>query len=77
MPNALGMLIAQSDLKDIGIHTEMMGDGYLALYQAGKVTNRKKEIDRGKGVFSVGAGSQELYRLLDRNMSFLPHGICQ
>ena len=71
MPNALGMLIAQSDLNDIGIHTEMMGDGYLALYQAGKVTNRKKEIDRGKGVFSVGAGSLELYRLLDRNMSFL------
>ena len=71
MPNALGALIAQSDLKDIGIHTEMMGDGYLALYRAGKVTNRKKEIDRGKGVFSVGAGSQELYQLLDRHMGFL------
>ena len=71
MPNALGALIAQSDLKDIGIHTEMMGDGYLALYRVGKVTNRKKEIDRGKGVFSVGAGSQELYQLLDRHMGFL------
>ncbi len=71
MPNALGSLIAQSDLKDIGIHTEMLSDSYLALCRAGKITNRKKEIDQGKGVFSVGAGSKELYEFLDRNMDLM------
>ena len=52
MPNALGTLIADSDLKDLGMHTELMSDGYLKLYQAGKITNRRKELDKGKGVFS-------------------------
>ena len=30
MPNALGELIADSDLKDLGMHTELCSDGYLA-----------------------------------------------
>ena len=71
MPNALGGLIAESDLKDIGMHTELMSDGYLKLYQSGKITNRKKEIDRGKGVFSICSGSRELYEFLDHNLDIL------
>lgn len=71
MPNALGGLIADSDLKDIGMHTELMSDGYLKLYQAGKLTNRKKPILRGKGVFSICNGSRELYAFLDHNMDIL------
>ena len=71
MPNALGGLIAESDLKDLGMHTELMSDGYLKLYQAGKITNRKKEIDRGKGVFSICSGSRELYEFLDHNLDIL------
>lgn len=70
-PNALGGLIAQSDLKDLGMHTELMSDGYLQLYQAGKITNRKKEINRGKGVFSICSGSKELYEFLDENLDIL------
>ena len=71
MPNALGGLIAESDLKDLGMHTELMSDGYLELYQAGKITNRKKKLNRGKGVFSICSGSRELYEFLDRNMDIL------
>lgn len=67
MPNALGALVAESDLKDIGMHTELMSDGYLTLYKAGKITNMKKEIDRGKGVFSIANGSRELYDFLNEN----------
>lgn len=69
MPNALGALIAESDLKDIGMHTELMSDGYLNLYRAGKITNMKKEIDRGKGVFSIANGSRDLYDFLHENQS--------
>ena len=68
MPNSLGALIADSDLKDLGMHTELMSDGYLKLYQAGKITNLKKEINRGKGVFSICNGSKELYEFLDHNI---------
>lgn len=71
MPNALGGLIAESDLKDLGMHTELMSDGYLALYKAGKITNKKKTLNRGKGVFSICSGSRELYDFLDHNQDIL------
>ncbi len=70
-PNALGSLIAKSDLKDLGMHTELMSDGYLDLYKAGKITNKKKELHRGKGVFSVCNGSRELYDFLDHNIDII------
>lgn len=71
MPNALGTLIAESDLKDLGMHTELMSDGYLKLYQAGKITNKKKTRNRGKGVFSICNGSRDLYDFLDQNVDIL------
>lgn len=67
MPNALGKLISDSDLKDLGMHTELMSCGYLELYKAGKITNRRKELHRGKGVFSICSGSRELYDFLDHS----------
>ena len=71
MPNALGKLIAESDLQDLGMHTELMSDGYLDLYQAGKITNKKKKLQRGKGVFSISMGSAALYEFLDHNQDIL------
>lgn len=61
LPSAVGELIAQSDLKDLGCHTEMLVDAYLDIYNAGKLTNRKKTINRGKAAWSFALGSQELY----------------
>jgi len=71
MPNALGILIAASDLKDIGMHTELKSDGYLTLYKSGKITNKKKELQKGKGVFSICNGSRELYDFLDHNQDII------
>ncbi|MDE6218982.1 MAG: butyryl-CoA:acetate CoA-transferase [Lachnospiraceae bacterium] len=70
MPNAVGELIAESDLRDLGMHTELCSDAYLSMYNAGKLTNRKKKIDRGKGVYGCAIGSPELYEWVDDN-----HGI--
>lgn len=70
MPNALGELLAESDLKDLGMHTELCSDAYLSLYKAGKLTNRRKNIDKGKGVFGCAVGSSELYEWIDDN-----HGV--
>jgi acyl-CoA hydrolase len=37
MPNALGKMLAESDLKDLGIHTEMLVDGFVDMVEAGRV----------------------------------------
>ena len=66
-PNALGELIADSDLKDLGMHTELCSDGYLALHKAGKLTNRRKTLLPHKGVLGLAIGSSELYDWLDDN----------
>lgn len=70
IPSAIGQLIASSDIKDIGMHTEQVNNGYLRLYESGKLTNAKKEIDVGKGVFSVCAGNEALYQFIAENLSF-------
>ena len=67
IPNALGELIAKSELKDLGMHTELCSDGYLAMFEAGKLTNRKKTLHRGKGVLGLAIGSRALYDWLDEN----------
>lgn len=67
MPNAVGNMIAESGLKDIGMHTEMLVDAYLAMYRTGKLTNKKKTLDPGKGIWAFGIGSQELYDWVDNN----------
>ena len=67
IPNSIGSMIAASDVKDLGMHTELMSDGYLDLYKAGKITNRYKKLNPGKGVFSICNGSRALYDFLDRN----------
>jgi len=40
MPNAVGMLIGESDLKDLGVHTEMYVDAFVDLSRQGKITAR-------------------------------------
>ena len=67
LPNTVGSLIAESDVKDLGMHTEMLVDAYLNLYNCGKLTNRRKNIDRHKGVWTFAMGSQALYDWIDNN----------
>ncbi len=52
MPNAVGQLIAESDLKDIGIHTEMFVDAFIDMIEKGIATGLKKDIDKGKAVYT-------------------------
>ena len=67
MPNAVGMLIAKSDLKDLGVHTEMYVDAFVDIAMAGKINGLKKNIDNGLQVFTFGAGSEKLYNYIDNN----------
>ncbi|WP_297241659.1 butyryl-CoA:acetate CoA-transferase [uncultured Flavonifractor sp.] len=67
MPNAVGSMIAQSDLKDLGVHTEMYVDGFVDMALAGKITGAHKSIDRGRQTYAFAAGSQKLYDYLNNN----------
>jgi butyryl-CoA:acetate CoA-transferase len=67
LPNVVGSLIAQSDLKDIGVHTEMLADSYVDMYEAGRVTGKRKHLDKGKMVYTFAMGSRRLYDFLDNN----------
>ena len=35
MPNTIGKMIAESDLKDLGVHTEMYVDGFVEMQRVG------------------------------------------
>lgn len=67
MPSAVGKLIAESDLKDLGIHTEMYVDAFVDMAAAGKITGARKNIDKGRQVYAFAAGSQKLYDYLNNN----------
>lgn len=69
MPNAVGYMIAESDLKDIGIHSEMYVDSMMAMSKAGVITGKQKKLNRGKQVFSFALGSKELYEWMDNNQA--------
>ena len=67
MPNAVGSLIAKSDLKDLGVHTEMYVDAFVDIAKAGKITGAKKNIDRYRQAYGFGAGTKKMYDYLDEN----------
>jgi acyl-CoA hydrolase len=71
MPNLIGERIAQSDLKDLGMHTELCGDAYYALYKAGKLTNKRKTFQPNKAVTGMVFGTGELYEWVDHNPGFI------
>ena len=67
MPNAVGSLIAESDLKDLGVHTEMYVDAFVDIAKAGKINGSKKNIDRYRQAYAFGAGTKKMYDYLDEN----------
>lgn len=67
MPNTIGAMIAQSDLKDLGVHTEMYVDGFVDMAMAGKLTGKNKALDKGRQVYAFAAGTKKLYDYVNRN----------
>ena len=75
LPNAVGQMIAKSDLRDLGIHTEMLCDSYLDMYKAGKITNNQKKLDRYKSIFGLAIGSPDLYDWIRENPGVVTYPI--
>jgi len=58
IPNAA--LAALGDRNDLGVHSGLISDGVMALARAGVINGRRKNIDTGKIVTGIVAGSNEL-----------------
>ena len=67
MPNAIGSLIAKSDLKGLGVHTEMYVDGFIDIANEGKITGMNKSLDKGLEVYAFAAGTKKMYEYLNNN----------
>jgi butyryl-CoA:acetate CoA-transferase len=67
LPNIVGTMLAESDIKDLGCHSEMLVDAFYHMYVAGKLTNKKKKIDTNKSAYAFAAGSPFLYEWIDYN----------
>lgn len=57
--------LAEGNLGDFGIHSEMISDGFYKMQQAGKVSNRHKKNFQNQSVFTFALGGQALYDFLD------------
>ena len=66
LPNYVGSLIADSDIGDLSVHSEMFVDAYLKLFNEGKITGNKN-THKGKMVFTFGMGSKDLYDFMGDN----------
>lgn len=67
MPNAVGAMIADSDLKDLGVHTEMYIDAFVDIALNGRITGLKKNIDKGRQTYAFAAGTKKMYEYIDDN----------
>ena len=67
VPNLIAQALVHRDGGDYGVHSEMFTDGLYQLIAAGKVTNARKSINRGKAVITFAAGTRAMYDFIDDN----------
>jgi acyl-CoA hydrolase len=73
IPDAVVQQLATKN--DLGVHSEMFGDGILALLEAGVVTNQRKNLHRGKMLATFALGSHRLYQYMHRNPALEMHPV--
>lgn len=62
-----------TDKKDLGIHTEVLGDGIITLLESGAITGAKKTLKPGKIVATFAVGTERLYKAMHKNPIFEIH----
>jgi acyl-CoA hydrolase len=67
IPNAAALALREKH--NLGVHTEMMVDSMMELYEMGVVTNKCKGLLKGKFVCCFSMGSRKLYDWLDDNVA--------
>lgn len=67
IPNAVLALLR--DHRDLGVHTELLSDGLMALIERGVVTGVRKQLNRTKAVATFALGTDDLYASLHENVA--------
>jgi acyl-CoA hydrolase len=73
IPDAVVMQLTHK--RDLGIHTEMIGDGIMSLVEAGVVNNSRKNFNPGKMFATFALGSKKLYQFMHRNPALEMHPV--
>ena len=73
IPNAICAEL--HDKKDLGLHSEMVGDGIIDLIKKGVINNSKKTIHHGKSILGFVFGTEKLFHFLDHNPAVEMHPI--
>ncbi len=63
------------DVKDLGIHTEMISDGAMRAIERGIVTGARKTLHPGKVIITFALGTRALYEFLDNNPFIEAHPV--
>ncbi len=69
-PVATGLVAALKQHRNLGIHSEVIGDGVMELFKAGVIDNSRKTLLPGKVVAAHALGTAGLYSFLDTNLHF-------
>jgi len=56
---------------DLGLHTQLITDGMIPLFENKNITNKKKTLLPGRAVASLCMGTPELYEYVNKNPSFI------
>jgi acyl-CoA hydrolase len=75
MPNAVCVLLQESGVSNLGIHSEMLTDGIVDLYRAGRISGAAKRLDPGKIAYTFALGSKALYTTVHQNDDFICHPV--
>lgn len=63
------------DKKDLGLHSELVGDGVVDLLEAGVINNKKKQTNCGRTVLGAAFGSEKLNNYINNNPAVEMHPI--
>ncbi len=55
------------DKRDLGVHTEMLTESMIDLFEKGVITNAKKSLWKGKFVCTFAFGTRRIYEFVDDN----------
>ena len=73
IPNAVCAQL--KDKKDLGLHSELVGDGVVELLEEGIINNKKKTVNRGRSVLGAAFGSEILNNYINNNPAVEMHPI--
>lgn len=73
IPNAVCLQL--KDKKDLGLHSELVGDGVVPLLESGVINNKRKVVNNGRTVLGAAFGSKILCDYINNNPSVEMHPI--